>query len=293
MQTKFTPQRLLERTFAPVQHPFGEKDVQLYALALGFGADPLDADQLSFVYEGGSNDALKVVPTFANVLAYPGFWAREPDTGIDWRRVVHAEQEIVWHRKLPPSGNATGYNRVSAVWDRGAVKGAFLQQQREVRDSASNEMLVTVTQLSLLRGDGGFGAGGSEGAPPAPHRIPERPADLTCDLPSLPQAALIYRLTGDRNPLHADPEVASEAGFERPILHGMATMGIAAHAVMRALLGYDAAAMATMRCRFVAAAVPGDTFRTELWQDGRVISFQTTALERGVLVLGNGRVKLH
>jgi acyl dehydratase len=293
MQTSLDPGHLLARAFEPIEHAYGTRDTQLYALGVGLGDDPLDAGQLRYVYEGIDGTALQVLPTLANVLAYPGFWAREADTGIDWRRLVHAEQTIAMHAVLPPSGRVVGHNRVSALWDRGAGKGAFMQQQRELRDAGSGTLLATVTQLTLLRGNGGFASGGSEGAPPDPHSIPERIADHVCVLATLPQAALIYRLSGDMNPLHADPAVAHSAGFERPILHGMATMGVAAHAVLRTLLDYDATRFAGMRVRFTAPALPGDTLRTELWVDGRVVSLRTTAVERGAVVLNNGRVDLH
>ena len=292
MTTKLDARRLLARPFAPIAHAYEHRDVQLYALGLGLGRDPLDACELRYVYEGIEGDSLQVFPTFANVMAYPGFWAREPDTGIDWQRLVHAEQEIVLHRPLPFRGRVIGQNRVTALWDRGEGKGAFMQQQREVRDAASNTLLATVIQLSLLRGDGGFGPGGSEGVPPPPHTMPARAADAACDLPTLPQAALIYRLSGDLNPLHADPEVARRAGFDRPILHGMATMGVAAHAVLRTVLDHDAARFGAMRVRFTAPALPGDTLRTELWVDGKTVSLRTTAIERGVMVLNNARVDL-
>ena len=293
MTTRLNAPRLLERRFAPVEHAYTLRDTQLYALGIGFGADPLDPRQLRYVYEGVDGQSLRTAPTLANVLAYPGFWAREPDSGIDWRRVLHAEQQIVLNAPLPAGGRVVGHNRVTALWDRGEDKGAMLQQQREIRDAASHALLATVTQLNLLRGDGGFGPGGSDGAPPAPHPLPERAPDAVCDLPTLPQAALIYRLSGDLNPLHADPEVARAAGFERPILHGMATMGVAAHAVLRTLLDYDATRVAGMRVRFSAPAWPGDTLRTEMWVDGRTVSLRTTALERGVVVLNNARIDLN
>jgi len=292
MATRINPHHLLARPFAPIAHAYDERDTRLYALGVGLGHDPLDAGQLHYVYGGPEGESLRALPTMANVLAYPGFWAREPDTGIDWRRLVHAEQEIVLHQPLPARGRVVGLNRIAALWDRGEGKGAFLQQEREVRDAATDALVATVRQLSLLRGDGGFGPGGSEGAPPAPHTIPERALDAVCDLPTLPQAALIYRLSGDYNPLHADPAVARAAGFERPILHGMATMGVAAHAVLRALLDYDDSRFAAMRVRFTAPALPGDTLRTELWVDGKVVSLRTTALERGAVVLNNARVDL-
>ncbi|HSW20558.1 MAG TPA: MaoC/PaaZ C-terminal domain-containing protein [Ramlibacter sp.] len=292
MPTQLDPRRLLARRFDVIAHAYGARDVQLYALGVGLGADPMDTRQLRYVYEGADGASLRALPTLANVLAYPGFWAREPDTCIDWQRVVHAEQEIVLHQPLPAAGEVLGQTRVSALWDRGEGKGAFLQQQRDLRDGRTGALLATVTQLSLLRGDGGFGEGGSAGAPPAPHALPERRPDVVCDLPTLPQAALIYRLCGDANPLHADPEVARRAGFERPILHGMATMGVAAHAVLRAVLDYDNARFAGMRVRFTAPALPGDTLRNEIWVDGTVVSLRTTALERGAVVLNNARVDL-
>lgn len=292
MNTPFNPHALLSRRFVPIAHAYTLRDTQLYALGIGLGADPLDEKQLSYLYEGVAGQSLRAVPTMANVLAYPGFWARESDTGIDWRKLVHAEQEIVLHAPLPASGRVVGHNRVSALWDKGEGKGALMQQQREVRDGASGALLATVTQLTLLRGNGGFCEGGSEGAPPAPHALPERARDLVHDTRSLPQAALIYRLSGDLNPLHADPAVARTAGFERPILHGMATMGFAAHAVLAAVLDYDATRFAGMRVRFTAPALPGDTLRTEMWVDGKVVSLRTTALERGAVVLGNSRVDL-
>ena len=292
MNTRMDPLALLRRPFAPVEHAFDARDTMLYALGIGLGADPLDAGQLRHVYEGVDGGALSAMPTMANVLAYPGFWARLSDTGIDWRRLVHAEQQITLHEPLPPCGRVMGTTHVTGLWDRGADKGAFMEQRREIRDLETGRALAEVTQLSLLRGDGGFGRGGSDGAPPPPHAMPARAPDVVCDLPTLPQAALLYRLSGDRNPLHADPVVAQAAGFARPILHGMATMGVAAHAVLRALLDYDSSRVAAMRVRFTAPALPGDTLRTELWADGRVVSLRTTAVERNVVVLNHARVDL-
>jgi acyl dehydratase len=279
-------QRLMERRFAPVEHAYARRDTILYALGVGLGADPLDAGQLAFVYEEG----LKVLPTMAVILGYPGFWANQPDTGIDWKRLVHAEQSFVIHRPLQPEGRVVGRSRVAALYDKGADKGALLCQEREVVDASSGELLATVSQTSLLRGDGGFG--GPPGSPPPPHPIPERAPDAVCDLATLPQAPLIYRLSGDLNPLHADPAVARAAGFPRPIMHGLCTMGVACHAVLRTVLGYDPAPLRAMRVRFTAPVLPGDTLRTELWVDGRVVSFRSAALQRGVTVLNGGRVDL-
>src|SRR5882757_65459 len=217
------PDKLLARRFDPIEHSYTARDTQLYALGVGLGMDPLDAGQLRYVFEGEDlgNPSLQALPTMANVLAYPGFWARESDTGIDWRRVVHVEQHIELERPLPNWGVVVGHNRVTGLWDRGTGKGALLQQRREIREVSTGTLLGTVAQLNLLRGDGGFGADRGESLPPQAHPIPGRTPDVVCVLPTSNQAALLYRLCGDLNPLHADPAVARNAGFVRPILHGM------------------------------------------------------------------------
>ncbi|SAL28231.1 MaoC-like dehydratase [Caballeronia cordobensis] len=283
---------LLNRPFPSIEQAYSLRDSQVYALGLGLGADPLDAGQLRYVYEGSDGQSLRALPTMANVLAYPGFWAREADTGITWQKILHAEQEIRIHAPLPASGRINGTTRITGLWDKGPGKGAFLQQTREIADAQTGRPLATVVQLSLLRGDGGFGAGGSAGAPPAPHAMPDGAPDHVCDLATPEQLALIYRLSGDLNPLHADPAVAAAAGFARPILHGMALMGVAAHAVLRTVLDYDDARFAGMRVRFTAPAWPGDTLRTEMWMRGSTVSLRVTAVERNVVVLNNARVDL-
>lgn len=291
---RLDPNHLLNRPFAPVEQAYSERDSLLYALGCGLGADPLDAGQLRYVYERAAG-GLQALPTLANALGYSGFWADQPDTGITWQKLVHAEQAIVLHRPLPAQGRVVGHTRVTGLHDKGADKGALMLQERRVADAATGELIATVTQTTMLRADGGFSAssGGAHGAPlAAPHAVPERAPDAVCDLPTLPQAALLYRLNGDFNPLHADPAVAQAAGFSRPILHGLATMGVAMHAVLKALLGYDAARVRGMRVRFTAPVLPGETLRTELWRDGAVVSLRTTALERGVVVLNAGRIDL-
>ncbi len=280
------PHALLARAFAPVDHAYTERDSILYALGLGLGSDPMDPGQLRFIYE----DGLAALPMMVNVLGAPGFWAKDPDTGIDWRKVVHAEQSFVLHRPLSPVGRVTGRTRVTVYQDKGAKTGALLGTEREITDAATGETLATVGSVAMLRGDGGTGV--SVGSFPPPRRVPARVPDAVCDLPTLPQAALIYRLSGDLNPLHADPAVARAAGFERPILHGLATMGIAGYAILRTLLGHDPARVRAMQVRFTAPVTPGETIRTQMWREGDNIAFRSNVLGRDAVVLDRGLLEL-
>jgi acyl dehydratase len=279
-------EKLLKLAIPTVEQTYTQKDAMLYALGVGLGFDPTDRDQLDFVYEKN----LKVLPTFAVVLAYPGLWVRDLDTGIDAVKVVHGEQGLTLHRPLPPAGAVVGKSRVTGVVDKGEGRGALVMAERKIFAKGSGELIATVTQTAFCRGDGGFG--GPSGPTPKPHELPARAPDLVCDLPTSPQAALIYRLSADINPLHADPEVAKAAGFPRPILHGLATYGVAGHALLRTVCGYDPARLKSLNARFTAPVYPGETFRTEIWLDGAVASFRTTAIERNVVAISNGRAEL-
>ncbi|HEX7127508.1 MAG TPA: MaoC/PaaZ C-terminal domain-containing protein [Thermodesulfobacteriota bacterium] len=279
-------ERLLALRIPDAEHRYTERDTILYALGVGLGHDPVDEAQLAFVYEPG----LRVLPTMATILGYPGFWMRDLDTGIDWVRVVHGEQGLVLHRPLPASGTVVGKTRVVDVVDKGPGKGALVYAERKVYEPASGELLATLTQTTVCRGDGGFG--GPPRPTRRPHPIPERAPDLACDLPTSPQAALLYRLSGDLNPLHADPAVARRAGFPRPILHGLATYGVAGHALLRTVCGYDTGRLVAMDARFSAPVFPGETIRTEIWRDGARVSFRARVVERDVVVLDNGRAEL-
>ena len=162
----------------------------------------------------------------------------------------------------------------------------MIYTERHVRDRDTGESLATLTSTTVARSDGGFG--GISVTQPRPHPLPDRPADKVCDLTSVPQAALIYRLSGDPNPLHASPEVARSAGFDAPILHGLCTLGIAGHAVLKSCLDYEAQRFHSMQLRFSAPVYPGETIRTEMWLEGNNISFRAIATERNIVVLNNG-----
>jgi acyl dehydratase len=176
------------------------------------------------------------------------------------------------------------------VIDKGAEKGAVVYSERVIADKASGERIATLHHTTFCRADGGFGG------PPRQQRtvdpVPERAPDLVCDLPTRPEMALIYRLSADPNPLHADPAVAKAAGYPRPILHGLATYGVAGHALLKTLCGYDPAKLTAMACRFTAPVFPGETIRTEIWRDGSVVSFRVRVVERDVVVINNGRAEI-
>jgi acyl dehydratase len=265
-----------------IEHRYEVKDTILYALGLGCGSDPMDEDDLRFVYE----ENIRVQPAMAAVLGYPGFWIKDPETGIDWKKVLHGEQGLILHKPLPPAATVVGRSRITEIIDKGAGKGALLFSERDVIDKGSGDLLATLTSTTVLRGDGGFG--GPAGAAPEPHRLPEEPPHLSLDLPTLPQAALIYRLSGDYNPLHADPKIAAAAGFARPILHGLCTFGVASRAIMKACCGNDPDKLRKIHVRFSAPVFPGETIRTEIWRNGATISFRARCLERDTIVLNNG-----
>ncbi len=271
--------------FPDLEHDYSARDTILYALGLGCGADPMDAQDLRFVYE----DGLVAFPTLAVVLGYPGFWLKNSDTGVDWRKILHGEQGLTLYTALPASGTIIGRTRITEIVDKGD-KGGLLFSERDVVDKASGTVLATLRSTTVLRGDGNFG--GPSGPVPQPHALPEREPDAHLDLATLPQAALIYRLSGDYNPLHADPRIAAAAGFKRPILHGLCTYGVAARAVLKLCCGNDPGALSRFDVRFSSPVYPGETIRTEIWRDGATMSFRARAVERDIVVLNNGRAEL-
>lgn len=269
-------ERLLAHRFAEIRHRYVERDVILYALGIGLGADPLDPDDLAFLIE----TRLSVLPTMAVTLASPGMWVREPALGIDWVRLVHAEQAAVFHAVLPAAAEVVGTAGIVSLADRGEGKGAVLVLEREIRNAQSAIHYCTLRQTLLLRGDGGYG--GPPPAPAEPMSPPQRAPDYRLSAPISPRAALIYRLSGDWNPLHADPAVAQKAGFERPILHGLATYGIAGRAVMKAA----GVTLRSLAVRFAGVVYPGDMIEFSLWREPGAVFFEGRVGERRVLDRG-------
>ncbi len=278
------PQALKNFPFPEVRSLYRARDSILYALGVGFGSDPCDAADLRFVYEKHPDFA--AVPSMAVVLGSPGIWIRDPRTGIDWRRALHGEERLRLVRPLPPEGEVIGRTRIVAIVDKGAGRGALLMTEREITDAASGALLATVASTVFCRGDGGFGDG--FGSVPTPHRLPERPPDRVLRLETFPQQALLYRLNGDDNPLHADPAVAREAGFPRPILHGRATFGLIARGIVRSCCGSDPVALTGIEGRFSAPLYPGEAIRLELWDGDGQVAFRARAEADGRVVMDNG-----
>jgi acyl dehydratase len=267
-----------------IRADYGARDCILYALGIGLGMDPMDEGQLRFVYEKN----LKAFPTLASTLGWMGRLT-DPKFGVDERLVVLADQRVVLHRPLAPEAALISRPYVKEVIDKGEGNAAIIQSTRDLT-TEDGTLVATVESSALARKHGGFG--GKVTVSPPPPAIPSREPDRLCDLPTPPNLAQIFRLTGDTNPLHIDPERAKVAGFSRPILHGMASFGVAAHAIVRTLAGYDPARLASIEARFARPIFPGETVRTEMWENGSAIAFRCRTVERGEIAIDNGLATL-
>jgi len=277
-------ERILAHRAGPLDASTDERTCILYALGIGIGMDPVDREQIKFVHER----ELVAFPTLATVLGWPGRLT-DPAFGIDPRMVVAASLKVTLNRPLRTRETLTSDPRVVEIVDKGPGKHAILQAARSLV-AADGTVVATVENTSIARGHGGFGGRVTDMAEPPP--TPERTPDAVCDLPTPPNLALIFRLMGDENPLHVDPVSAKKSGFDRPILHGAATFGVAAHAVVRTAAGYDPARLAAIEGRFARPVFPGETIRTEMWNEAGAIAFRCRVAERDEVVLTNGWAKL-
>lgn len=273
--------------FGDIVHDYETRDTILYALGVGLGRDPCDPRELAYVYESH----LKVVPSLATTLGSPGQWWRHPETGVDYESNLHAEQILELFAPIPTAAKVTARNRVTALHDRGRNRGALAEIERDIRDEAGR-MIARLRRIELVRCSGGFSEiSGTHDPRPASLPPIERVGapDIIRDVPVSPRAGLIYRLSGDLNPLHVDPEVARSKGFPRPILHGLGTFGHVCYAALAVLCDYDSGRMNRLGMRFSQPVYPGDTLRVEFWNDepGQA-RFRAVAVERGVKVIDNG-----
>jgi len=268
-----------------LQLTYGDTESMLYAQSIGFGRDPVAQKELPYVFEQGR--PLRTVPSMASVLVPDMF---PPDLGWDFTQVLHAEQRLQLHRPLPAAANLLVNKRIVDIFDRGPKRGAMILFEADGRLAKDDTAVFTLGMTVVARGDGGFG--GTSGSGPAPHRAPRRDPDLSCNRDTRIDQALLFRLNGDRNPLHADPATANRAGFGVPILHGLCTYGIACHAILQTICDYDDTLIKGFDARFSAPVMPGDTIRTDMWQERNIVSFRCTAVERDVMVLRNGKCTL-
>lgn len=258
----FDPARLRHWQVPDVRQSLTRRDTALYALSTGYGADPLDADALRFVDPAAP--AMVASPSMALVLGYPGFWIADPALGVDAPKVLHVDQSIAFDAPLPVEGEVIGVTGDLALIDRGEGRGALLRSTRAILHAGRR--IALLTQTLLLRSEGGFAE--TIGPRPARRVVPEGEPDLIVPFDLPPGAALLYRLNGDLNPVHADPAVAARGGFARPIMHGMGTFGFACRLIVGAACGGDPTRLRGIGMRFTAPAYPGDALRLEMWRAG-------------------------
>ncbi len=284
--------RVIHQAFAHTDHDYTSRDSLLYALSLGMGTDPLDADELPYVYEALPGRPQQVVPSQAVILGWQPFWQDDPALAIDWKHIVHGEQHLQLHRPLPVAGQVRTHHRVVRVQDKGVGRGAVLQMNTELHDRASATHLASLQSLQFLRGDGGCGDWGDAAAatPALPPIADDEKPTAVLEYATSAQSALLYRVASqDWMPIHANPAIAHEAGFERPISHGLNNLGRACRAVLKACAAGRPERLRSIAVRFVAPGLPGDTVRVELFNGGAgTVRFRSTAVERGVRLLDRG-----
>ena len=261
---------------------YTDTETILYALGIGFGADPQNQAELPFIYEKD----LCAVPTLGTVIA-GSVGVNTSRLGVNYKLVLHGEEETILHSPMPASAKLIADSSVVEVYDKGEGKGALIIRRTVLRDHVSDELVATLNRTIFARGDGG--CGGAKTPAPVPHPTPDREPDKSFHYPTRLDQAALYRLNGDRNPLHIDPELAKSAGFEAPILHGLCTYGITCRAVLEGFCQFDAARLASHAARFSSPVFPGETLRIDLWQDGNTISFQASVPARDSVVIKNGK----
>ncbi|MFC3172799.1 MaoC/PaaZ C-terminal domain-containing protein [Novosphingobium bradum] len=266
-------------------YTYGDKDVLLYNLGIGMGRAERE-EELPFVFE---EPELKVVPSFAALIAQQG--ARViGGAGITVARILHGEERLALYRPLPSAGEVRLNSWISEIVDKGPEKGALITVSSEGRMAGEDSAAFRVDHLIFARADGG--CGGPAKSTFVPHQLPEREPDMVYEARTRTDDALLYRLNGDRNPLHAHPAAAKRGGFDRPILHGMCTYGISCRSVLDAVCGLDPTRMKSFDARFTSPIFPGETLHTDIWIDGDIVSFRSRVAARGIVALNNGRCQI-
>ncbi len=280
-------EKAMSAPLKPIEFEYNFKDVILYALGIGAGVPPTDKDQLGFTYESG----LKVLPTYGVVPPFAALAGVMGHPGLDFNpmMLLHGEQFLeIRKTPIPVKGKLVNKPSIQAIYDKG--KGALVLLDC-LTETADGEALFFNTFSLFLRGEGGFGG---ESGPKAENEAPDRDPDETIEMKTLPQQALLYRLSGDLNPLHADPNFAAMGGFEKPILHGLCTFGHVGRAVLQAYCANDPGKFKSIKVRFAGSVYPGETIITQMWRENDdTILLKAKVAERGIDVITNAAVKLN
>ena len=270
---------IMNLTSENVEISYSDKDSILYSLGIGLGNDPMNLNELKYVYENSQS----VLPSMATNFQYHSPLLLK--TNINFIMVVHGEQRLSITNALPVSGDFIANARVIGCYDKGPARGAIIEVETTVKNKKNNEEICKLVSTTFARGDGGFGG------PDSPKKeifIPDGEPDYVSEVSTKPDQALIFRLSGDYNPLHSDPNFAKAAGFEKPILHGMCTYGIACRSLVNEICENDASKLKRFDCRFSSPVYPGETIITEMWKKDKMIYFNSKVKERDKLVLKNG-----
>ena len=270
---------IMNLTSENVEISYSDKDSILYSLGIGLGNDPMNLNELKYVYENSQS----VLPSMATNFQYHSPLLLK--TNINFIMVVHGEQRLSITNALPVSGDFIANAKVIGCYDKGPARGAIIEVETTVKNKKNNEEICKLVSTTFARGDGGFGG------PDSPKKeifIPDGEPDYVSEVSTKPDQALIFRLSGDYNPLHSDPNFAKAAGFEKPILHGMCTYGIACRSLVDEICENDASKLKRFDCRFSSPVYPGETIITEMWKKDKTIYFSSKVKERDKLVLKNG-----
>jgi acyl dehydratase len=277
------PDKARGATLPEGETSYGQDDVILYHLGVGAGVPATDPGELEYTYEKN----LKVLPSFAVIPAFGsmGGIGSVPGMQFNFAMLLHGEQEVILHKPLPTQQKLKTSAHIPEIYDKG--KAALVILESTARDE-QDEPLFTNRFSLFIRGEGGFGG---ESGPKAGNRPPDRAPDAAVRSKTLPQQALLYRLSGDKNPLHADPEFAKLGGFDTPIIHGLCSYGVACKAIVDDALGGDVSKVARYQARFAGVGFPGETYETSYWKEGNKILFQTKSVERDAPIISNACIE--
>jgi acyl dehydratase len=261
---------------------WSQDDVILYHLGVGAGAPATDPNELEYCYEKN----LKVLPSFGVVPVFGGMGglASVPGLQFNFALLLHGEQDIALHRPIPTAAKIVSKGKIAELWDKG--KACLCVFEVETREEDGDPLFTNRFSL-FLRGEGGFGG---ESGPKAGNKPPEREPDGVVERATLPQQALLYRLSGDKNPLHADPEFAKMGGFDTPITHGLCSYGIVCKAIVDEVLGGDVTAVARYQARFAGVTFPGETYTIKHWREGNKILVSAESKDRGAPIISNAAI---